>query len=76
MSALALPEPEYRALPIFDRLPQGCFAWLCSDNSSHPHIRPGEWAVVDAGQRRPVVGELFVIKFGPHRRHERICLAT
>ncbi len=46
MNALA-SAPEYRALMMFDRLPAGCISFQCKDVGSMPHVRPGEFVVVD-----------------------------
>ncbi|MCO5083890.1 MAG: hypothetical protein M9955_19810 [Rhizobiaceae bacterium] len=73
MNALA-PAPEYRALMLFDRLPAGCISFQCKDVGSMPHVRPGEFVVVDTAVRTPIAGELFVIKFGPELGHHRICM--
>lgn len=69
------PQPEYRALMMFDQLPPGCIAFPCTDESSLPHIRPGEFVVVDTTDRTPRHGELYVIAFGKERRHRHICMA-
>lgn len=74
--ARILPQPEYRALVMFDRLPEGCISFLCTDVSSMPHVRPGESVVVDTADREPSAGELFIIKFGEHRSNYHICLAS
>lgn len=76
MTALALPQPEYRALMMYSVLPEGCIAWQCQNEASLPHVKPGEWVVVDPGQRKPVLGELFVIKFAPRRSCEHICIVS
>lgn len=73
MSALALPQPEYRALMLYDTLPAGCIAFPCTDAYSEPHIRPGEWVVVDTTDRQPRQGEVYVIQWNNGRRN--ICQA-
>ena len=73
MNALA-SAPEYRALMMFDRLPAGCISFQCKDVSSMPHVRPGEFVVVDTAVRTPIAGELFVVKFGPELGHHHICM--
>lgn len=74
MPAIA-PQPEYRALMMFDELPPGCIAFPCTNESSLPHIRPGEFVVVDTADRTPRHGELYVIAFGEHPRQRHICMA-
>lgn len=67
MTALAL-QPEYRALMMFDRLPVGCIAHLVTDSYSQPHIRAGEWVVVDTADRAPRLGEVYLIQWLNGRR--------
>lgn len=74
MSTLAIPQPEYRALMLFDTLPAGCISFMCRDESSLPHIRQGEWVVVDTTDRKPRHGELYVISFGARLDQRRICM--
>ena len=68
MTGLAIPQPEYRALMMFDTLPAGCIAFTCMDEHSVPHIRPGEWVVVDTNDRQPRHLELYVIQWENGRR--------
>lgn len=72
MNALA-SAPEYRALMLFDRLPAGCIAVRCDDHFSMPHIRPGEYVVVDTTDRKPRHLETYVIEWNGGRRN--ICEA-
>jgi hypothetical protein len=67
MSAVAL-QPELRALMMFDKLPKGCFAFLVTDSYSLPHIRPGEYLVVDGSDTSPHAGELSVIQWQSGKR--------
>lgn len=60
MSRSTLATGEYRALVILDHLPSGCIAVPVRDEFCAPHIRPGEFAVVDPTDREPVHGELFL----------------
>ena len=80
MSAALVPAPvptsEYRALMLYDKVPAGCFTWLCANDKSIPHVKPGEWVVIDPSQRKPLLGEMYLIKFGPHARNEHLCLTT
>jgi hypothetical protein len=59
---------EYRALMMFDRLPAGCISFMCTDDYSAPHIRPGEFVVVDTSDRQPRHLELYVIQWENGRR--------
>ncbi|MEJ5087125.1 hypothetical protein [Brucella pseudogrignonensis] len=67
-------QPELRALMMLDSLPEGCVLFPCTDESSWPHIRPGEFAVIDTTQRLPVHGELYLIKFGERKDQHHICM--
>lgn len=51
MNAVAR-QPDLRALMMFDTLPAGCIAHLVNDAHSMPHIRPGEFVVVDTTDRQ------------------------
>ena len=66
--ALAFPQPEYRALMVYDTLPPGCIAHLVTDSHSAPHIRPGEFVVVDTTDRTPRHLETYVIQWMSGRR--------
>ena len=68
MNALAR-NPEYRALMLFDSLPAGCIAVRCDDHFSMPHIRPGEFVVVDTNDRKPRHLETYVIEWNSGRRN-------
>lgn len=63
MAASALPAPsqEYRALLLFADLPAGCIAHPVTDHHLAPHLRPGEFAIIDSADREPVNGELFLV---------------
>lgn len=64
-------QPELRALMMFDTLPEGCIAFPVTDDYSLPHIRSGEFAVVDTRDTKPHNGELSVIQWQSGRR--QIC---
>jgi len=67
-------QPELRALMMFDKVPEGCILFPCTDESAMPHIRPGEFAIVDTSDRTPCHGELYVIKFGERADQHHICM--
>lgn len=69
----AIRKPEYRALMMFDTLSDGCISFMCMDEYSLPHIRPGEFVVVDTNDRTPRDGEVYVIQWDGGRRN--ICQA-
>ncbi|MEJ0068304.1 MAG: hypothetical protein WDO24_05755 [Pseudomonadota bacterium] len=54
---------ELRALEIFSNVPDGCRLHLMSDDRHDPHLREGEWAVVDPSDRDLVSGELYQIQW-------------
>ena len=63
MSAVSAQPGEYRALTVFDRLPDGCVGFPVVDPNSMPHLRLGEIAVCDMTDREPQHGELFVMQW-------------
>ena len=69
----ATPAPEYRALMMCDHLPEGSIAHLVTDNYSAPHIRPGEFVVVDTNDREVRHLETYVIQWHSGRRAEVEC---
>lgn len=60
-----------RALPLFQSLEPNLKTFRVDDNGSEPHIRFGEYAVVDPTDRDPTHDELFIIQYdgGERRRH-------
>lgn len=56
-------QPELRALMMFPTLPPGHMTFLVEDDAFHPHLRRGEFAVLDLADREPAQGELFVISY-------------
>lgn len=63
-------EACYRALTIFEALDPEHKTFLVNDNASAPHLRAGEYAVVDTADRELQNGELYVIQWesGMRRR--------
>ena len=53
-----------RAYEVMDRVPDGCRLVLVNDNLNWPHLRTGEWAVIDVGDTEVVDGELFLVNMG------------
>lgn len=75
MSAIVIPsQPEYRALTMYNHLPEGCIAHLVTDNYSMPHIRPGEFVVVDTNDREVRHLETYVIEWNGGSRN--VCEAV
>lgn len=71
MELPAAPQPGLRSFIVYDELPQGCFAFEVEDRQSEPHVRSGEFVVVDEADRMPVAGELFVCAFGTMYPNEK-----
>jgi hypothetical protein len=53
----------FRALTLYERLPKNCEAILVEDDDSAPHLKHGEYAVIDRGDCKPQHGELYAIKW-------------
>lgn len=70
MAALPAPVPsgEYRALTLYDAAPEGCIIFPVRDHGSDPHLRFGEYGVVDTTDREPINGELYLIEWNSGRR--------
>ena len=56
-----VPSEELRALFAYNELPAGCIAYLVAEDDLSPHLRPGEFAIVDPADCEPVRGELFLV---------------
>jgi hypothetical protein len=52
---------EIRALTVFESMPAGCILQAVTDDSCDPHLRVGEFALVDTTDREPQHGELYVM---------------
>jgi hypothetical protein len=55
-----------RALTLFDTVPAGCVLHPVTDDDNAPHLRAGEFAIVDATDTEPQHGEVYLVRF--HRR--------
>lgn len=60
-------QPELRALMMFPTIPPGHMTFLVPDDRFHPHLRRGEFAVVDLADHQPAQRELFLISFSDPR---------
>ena len=69
-------QPQLRALLILPSIPPGCLTIEIDDEAFTPHLRPGEFAVIDVTDHHPEMGELFLIAYsrgkGCGRKH-RVC---
>ncbi|MFG1212014.1 hypothetical protein V5F72_24120 [Xanthobacter flavus] len=70
-------QPELRALMMFPTLPPGHMTFQVQDNDFFPHLRRGEFAVVDLSDHQPTEGELFLISYRDPREETgfiyRVC---
>jgi hypothetical protein len=64
---------ELRAFEAFDHVPAGCKLVLVTDDSNKPHLREGEFAVVDMCDTAFVSGELYLIGWKSGHVAESIC---
>jgi hypothetical protein len=60
-------QPELRALMILPTLPPGHMTFPVEDDAFYPHLRRGEFAVVDLADHQPAQGELFLIAYSDPR---------
>jgi hypothetical protein len=56
-----------RALTIFESLPCGHNTLLIADDASAPHLKAGEFAVIDTTDRELQAGELYLIQYSSGR---------
>lgn len=56
-------QPDLRAFIVCDRLPEGCVAYPVRNNDHAPHLRAGEWVIVDPTDCTPTHRDLFVIQW-------------
>jgi hypothetical protein len=56
-------QPGLRAFVIYDEVPEGCIAFEIDGDEVAPHVAAGEFAIVDPADRKPMVGELFLIQW-------------
>ena len=55
-----------RALTMYDHVPAGCILQPVTDDDSAPHLRAGEFAIVDTTDTEPQHGEVYLVRF--HKR--------
>lgn len=62
MAAPLTPQqPGLRSFIVYNDLPDGCIAFEVPDNKTLPHVRAGEFVVIDPTDCDPAEGELFAI---------------
>jgi hypothetical protein len=52
-----------RALTMYDHIPTGCVLQPVTNDDSAPHLRPGEFAVIDTTDTAPQHGEVYLIRW-------------
>jgi hypothetical protein len=52
-----------RALTMLDHVPGGCILHPVTDDDSAPHLRAGEFAIVDTTDTEPQHGEVYLVRF-------------
>lgn len=77
MSAPLIKQPApaqspLRALTLFQTLPPGHKTFLVDDGSSAPHLKPGEFAVIDTADTELQKGEVYLIQYESGRRSRRL----
>lgn len=60
-------QPELRALMVLPNIPADCMTIQVQEDSLHPHLRRGEFAVVDLTDHQPQFGEIYLIAYGSVR---------
>ena len=58
---------EYRALEVFDHVPPGCRGVFVGSDCFAPHLRKGEFAIVDTTDMSPTRGEIYVRRYNTGR---------
>jgi hypothetical protein len=49
---------------MYDHVPGGCILHLVTDDDSAPHLRAGEFAIVDTTDTEPQHGEVYLVRWG------------
>jgi hypothetical protein len=66
-----------RALTMYDHVPGGCILQPVTDDDNAPHLRAGEFAIVDTTDTEPQHGELYLVRFRKRARwpkpFEEVC---
>jgi hypothetical protein len=63
MNMNLVPSPELRALLVMGGVPHGCKLHPITNEDSAPHLRPGEFAIIDTTDTEPQSGELYLIRW-------------
>jgi hypothetical protein len=68
-------QPELRALTLYDRLPPSHATFRVPDDASEPHLKEGEYAVIDQSDRELQHGEVYLIQYDSGRRRRYLFVA-
>lgn len=71
-SPIPFPQPGLRSFIIYDELPAGCISFEIKDAENADHFSAGEFLVVDTSDRKPMHGEMFLVKLHTNRRGDDI----
>jgi hypothetical protein len=67
-SAIRGSQPSLRALTFFESLPPHHKTFHVRDGASAPHLKPGEFAVIDTRDTELQKGEVYLIQYESGRR--------
>lgn len=56
-----MTELTERLFPVLETVPDGCITHFVADNAHYPHLRAGDWAVVDTANREIESGAVFLL---------------
>jgi len=72
LKAVRAAAEQYRALTEFTTLPPGHMTFRIEEDGCEPHLKEGEYAVIDMTDRSVQNGELFLIQYQSGNRARRI----
>ena len=76
MGALSqAPQPGLRSFIVYDHIPAGCIAFEMQNDDFDPHIRLGDFALIDTNDRDPIHEEFFLIDWKSRHEDNRYELA-
>ncbi|WP_126173464.1 hypothetical protein [Altericroceibacterium xinjiangense] len=57
------PQPGLRSFIVYDEMPKGFITHEQAGDQNSPHMREGEFAVIDTSDRHPMQGEMFLVQW-------------
>jgi hypothetical protein len=57
---------------MFDHVPGGCILQPVTDDDSAPHLRAGEFAIVDTTDTEPQHGEVYLVQFSRRKSIQQL----